>query len=235
MPMENNVHSPGKTTGILAAAPEHTLWILVVLHILVISASNYLVQLPFTLFGFHVTWGAFTFPLVYVATDLTVRVYGATLARRIIARVMLPALLVSYAISVMFHEGTFQGLGTLTEFNLFVARIAFASFSAYMAGQLLDVTVFNRLRRLKAWWVAPTASSFIGNALDTVVFFAVAFYNSTDAFMATHWVEIAWVDFGFKMLISGVLMLPLYGVILSTLQRHITMAPAQKAPSLNNI
>jgi hypothetical protein len=74
-------------------------------HILIIIASNYLVQLPITLFGWHTTWGAFSFPFIFLATDLTVRLIGKRSARVVIARVMLPALVASYVVSVLFHEG----------------------------------------------------------------------------------------------------------------------------------
>lgn len=196
--------------------------VLVLFHLLVISSSNYLVQLPFTLFGFHTTWGAFTFPFIFLATDLTVRIYGAEMARKIIFRVMLPALLVSYGLSVLFYEGSFQGLAQLGEFNLFVARIAIASFMAYLLGQILDIHVFNKLRKTRQWWVAPALSTVLGNALDTLAFFAIAFYQSTDSFMAEHWTEIALVDYSFKLLISLGLFVPMYGVLLNTLAGRLT-------------
>lgn len=191
-------------------------------HLLVITSSNYLVQLPISIFGFHTTWGAFTFPFIFLATDLTVRIFGAPMARKIIFLVMLPALLVSYLLSVVFFEGQFQGLAPLSEFNLFVARIAAASFMAYLLGQILDVHVFNRLRQLKQWWVAPTASTLFGNALDTIAFFAIAFYQSPDPFMAQHWTEIALVDYSFKLIISLGLFVPMYGVLLNYLIRKLT-------------
>ncbi len=195
---------------------------LVLFHLVIIASSNYLVQIPFTVYGFHTTWGAFTFPFIFLATDLTVRIFGALMARKIIFRVMLPALLVSYLLSVVFFEGQFQGVTPLSEFNLFVARIAVASFMAYLLGQLLDVHVFNRLRQLKQWWVAPTASTLFGNALDTIAFFAIAFYQSPDPFMAQHWTEIALVDYSFKLLISLGLFVPMYGVLLNYLIRKLT-------------
>lgn len=196
--------------------------ILVLFHLVIITSSNYLVQIPFTVFGLHTTWGAFTFPFIFLATDLTVRVFGAKLARNIIFLVMLPALLVSYFLSVIFFEGQFQGFLPLGEFNLFVARIAAASFMAYLLGQILDVYVFNRLRQLKKWWIAPTCSTLFGNALDTLAFFAIAFYNSPDAFMAQHWKEIAMVDYGFKLIISLGLFVPMYGVLLNYLTKRLT-------------
>ena len=195
---------------------------LVAFHLLIITSSNYLVQLPFTVFGFHTTWGAFSFPFIFLATDLTVRIFGAAMARKIIFKVMLPALLVSYGLSVLFFEGAFQGFAQLTEFNLFVARIAIASFMAYVLGQIMDVHVFNRLRQSGPWWVAPTLSTVVGNALDTLAFFAIAFYNSPDAFMAANWTEIAMVDYAFKLLISLALFVPLYGVLLNYLSNKLT-------------
>lgn len=123
-------------------------------HLLVIISSNYLVQLPITLFGFHTTWGAFSFPFIFLATDLTVRIFGAPLARRIIFAVMIPALLVSYVVSSLFYMAAWQGFAALADFNLFVARIAAASFMAYALGQILDVHVFNRLRQNRRWWLA---------------------------------------------------------------------------------
>ena len=188
---------------------------LVLFHLIVIAASNYLVQIPITIFGFHTTWGAFTFPLIFLATDLTVRIYGAPQARRIIFTTMLPALVISYVLSVLFYEAKFQGFAQLAELNTFVARIAIASFIAYTIGQLLDVTVFNKLRGTKSWWVAPAASSIIGGLIDTVLFFGIAFYQSTDEFMANNWPEIASVDYIFKLIISVALFVPAYGLLMN--------------------
>ena len=204
------------------AQQRNALSFLVLFHLIIIASSNYLVQIPFTIFGFHTTWGAFTFPFIFLATDLTVRIFGAKLARKIIFFVMLPALFFSYVLSVLFYEGAFQGFGHLSEFNLFVARIAIASFMAYLFGQILDVHVFNRLRQLKQWWVAPTCSTLFGNALDTIAFFGIAFYQSPDTFMAEHWTEIALVDYGFKLVISLGLFVPLYGMLLNYLVKKLT-------------
>lgn len=208
------------TTHTLAQA-KFALLALCVFHVLVIASSNYLVQLPITIFGMHTTWGAFTFPFIFLATDLTVRIFGASLARRIIFLVMLPALVISYVLSVIFYQGEYQGLSGLLSFNGFVGRIALASFLAYCLGQLLDIKIFHRLRQLPAWWVAPVASTVIGNLLDTVVFFFVAFFRSSDAFMAQHWPEIAAVDYGFKLVISILIFLPFYGVLLNVIQRYL--------------
>lgn len=194
---------------------------LIAFHILIIIVSNYLVQLPVTLFGWHTTWGAFSFPFIFLATDLTVRLMGKVDARRVIARVMLPALVASYGVSVLFNEARFGGLAALGEFNLFVFRIAVASFLAYVLGQLLDVQVFDRLRQMRQWWVAPAASTIIGNLLDTYLFFSVAFWRSDDPFMAANWAEIATVDYAIKLIISLVLFVPLYGMLLSWIVRRV--------------
>ncbi|MDO5685858.1 MAG: 7-cyano-7-deazaguanine/7-aminomethyl-7-deazaguanine transporter [Neisseria sp.] len=199
-------------------------------HIAIITASNYLVQFPFTVWGIHNTWGAFTFPFIFLTTDLTVRIFGQRLARKIILRVMLPALAVSYAVSVWFQDGAWTGAEAVLTFNGFVARIAVASFAAYVCGQLLDITVFNRLRRLRAWWIAPAASTVLGSAADTLVFFAVAFYRSTDAFMAANWLHIGAVDYVVKVLISTLFFLPAYGVVLKYLTYRLTRLQVQQKP-----
>ncbi|TDB49316.1 7-cyano-7-deazaguanine/7-aminomethyl-7-deazaguanine transporter [Photorhabdus khanii] len=198
-------------------------------HILIITSSNYLVQLPVSIFGFHTTWGAFTFPFIFLATDLTVRIYGAPLARRIITTVMIPALLISYIISALFFQGMWQKFAALSEFNLFVARIACASFMAYSLGQILDVYVFNRLRQKRNWWVAPAVAMFLGNLLDTLAFFFIAFYRSTDAFMAANWVEIGLVDYCFKLLICLLFFLPAYGISLNLILKYFFAYPAGNA------
>lgn len=195
--------------------------LLVCFHIGVIAASNYLVQIPFTIFGVHTTWGAFSFPFIFLATDLTVRVFGKRSARKIVFRVMFPALVVSYVVSVVFPRGGFAGLDALSHWNVVVGRIALASFVAYGIGQLLDITVFDRLRRLRAWWVAPGVSTVVGNLADTMAFFSVAFYASTDPFMAANWQQIAWVDYAGKLVISLVFFLPLYGIVLAWLGRRL--------------
>lgn len=192
-------------------------------HIIVIASSNYLVQIPFDIFGFHTTWGAFTFPFIFLTTDLTIRIFGASLARKIIFVVMIPALLFSYLISVLFFETLWVGWSALTQFNSFVFRIALASFAAYLVGQLMDITVFNYLRKNQFWWVAPSASAIFGNGIDTIVFFAIAFYKSSDEFMANHWGEISLMDYSFKILICGLFFLPLYGIILNFILKKLTV------------
>ncbi len=203
---------------------------LIAFHIFIVIASNYLVQFPMQLFGWQTTWGAFSFPFIFLATDLTVRLLGKQPARRVIAYVMLPALLVSYVVSVLFQEGIFRGVAALLVFNSFILRISLASFTAYAIGQLADIQVFDRLRQLKQWWIAPTVSTVLGNMLDTFVFFSIAFWYSSNAFMAEHWIEIAVVDYIIKILISLLLFIPLYGLLLNLLLRFMG-APAEAKPA----
>lgn len=206
------------------------LGLLVTFHILIIIASNYLVQIPIDLFGFHSTWGAFSFPFIFLATDLTVRLIGKAEARRVITRAMIPALIASYIVSVLFHEGQFNGFAALGDFNTFVFRIAFASFAAYVLGQLLDVQVFDRMRRnYVQWWVAPAAASVVGQALDTLAFFSIAFWRSTNPFMAANWPEIAWVDYVIKLSVSLLFFVPMYGVALNTIVRAMKRREALAA------
>lgn len=195
--------------------------ILVSFHLVVIALSNYLVQIPIEIFGLTTTWGAITFPFIFLATDLTVRLFGSDLARRIIFVAMLPALVISYLFSVVFSEGQFQGFSALIEFNSFVGRIALASFLAYLFGQLLDIAVFNHLRQLSTWWIAPACSTIIGGLLDTMIFFGIAFYQSSDAFMANNWPEIAAVDYAFKIFISLILFVPAYGLLMNLLVKRL--------------
>ena len=213
------------------AQQKKALFWLVLFHIFIIAASNYLVQFPFQIFGIFTTWGAFSFPFIFLATDLTVRIFGAPLARRIILAVMIPALFVSYLVSSLFYQGQWQGLAALQNVNLFVARIACASFMAYALGQILDVHVFNRLRQLPQWWIAPGCAMFLGNISDTLAFFFIAFYKSTDPFMAAHWVEIALVDYSFKVLICLVFFLPAYGVLLNAMLKRL--AERSQRPQVN--
>lgn len=204
--------------------------VLVALHVGIVIASNYLVQIPIRIAGITSTWGAFSFPLIFLATDLTVRLIGKPAARRVITRAMLPALVASYVVGVVFHDGRWNGLVELAQFNLLVFRVALASYAAYVLGQLLDIHVFDRVRRATVrWWPAPTLSAVIGQALDTATFFSIAFAASSDPFMAAHWVEIALVDYVIKLAASVLFFVPTYGVILTTLLRLATDRPTAPA------
>lgn len=159
---------------------------LFLLHVFIIVISNYTVQIPIEIFNIESTVGTFTFPFVFITTDLTVRIFGSTKARYVIFYAMIPALIISYIIGTIFEHGHYQGIENLSSFSLFVFRIAAASFGAYVLGQLLDITVFQRLRQLPQWYLAPAASSIVGNMLDTFTFYFVSFYRCDDPYMAAN-------------------------------------------------
>ncbi|MBT5641349.1 MAG: queuosine precursor transporter [Rhodobiaceae bacterium] len=127
--------------------------------ILVIVASNILVQYPFKPLGLHdlLTWGAFTYPVAFFITDITNRRYGPQKARWIV----FAGFIVAVFLSIWFAT----------------PRIAIASGTAFLTAQLIDVTIFSKLRNAK-WWKAPLISSSIGSVIDTIIFFSIAFSAS---------------------------------------------------------
>ncbi|MGI9310816.1 MAG: queuosine precursor transporter [bacterium] len=175
---------------------------LALFHIGVITLANYAVQFTATIGGYHFTWGMFVFPLVILATDLTVRLSNQRNARIIVLCAFGPAIVIS---------------AWLADW-----RIGLASASAYLLGQLLDIAVFQRIRaRSRAWWTAPLVSTLCANVIDTYVFFAAAFHRSADAFMAENWVEFASVDLAFKTVVSILLFLPAYGILLNRINARL--------------
>lgn len=178
---------------------------LVLFHILVIALANYTVQFTNSFLGYQYTYGMFVFPLVILATDLTVRLSGQHNARVIVSIAYVPAILISIWLADL--------------------RIGLASGTAYLVGQLIDIHIFQRIReRIQAWWVAPLISTIFANVVDTYVFYSAAFHASGDPYMASHWLEIATVDLAFKIIVSVALFLPAYGLSLSYLQRRFALA-----------
>lgn len=177
-------------------------------HILILCLSNTLVQYPFVFGGFRTTCGAFSYPLIFILTDLSTRLLGQKQARRIILRAMFPGLLCSYLISNYFSYGA------LFVMNNLALRIALASFCAYVLGQLLDIAIFQKLRHMPPWWIAPSVSLIFSNFFDTYLFFFIAFHHCSNEFLSAHWPEIAIVDLLFKLTVSLISFVPLYGVIL---------------------
>lgn len=151
--------------------------------IVVIVASNILVQYPI---NDWLTWGALTYPVAFLVTDLTNRTHGAARARRVVQ--------VGFAVAVLLSA------------VLATPRIAVASGAAFLVAQLLDVYVFDRLRG-RVWWQAPLVSSVAGSAVDTALFFSLAFAGT-----AVPWVTLAAGDFVVKLALALVLLLP-FGVV----------------------
>ena len=174
---------------------------LALFHIAIIALANYTVQFSATFMGYPFTWAMFVFPLIIVATDMTVRLSNKYNARVIVGIAYIPAILLSVWLADW--------------------RIGLASGSAYLFGQLLDITIFQRVReRTKLWWPAPLLSTFCTNIIDTYIFFFAAFYQSSDEFMAANWSAVATVDLCFKVVVSIVLFLPAYGLLLDFLIRQ---------------
>src|SRR6056300_609871 len=181
------------------------------LHVVVITISNALVNIPVEIFGQKLTWAAFTFPLVILATDLTVRLLGKGIARATIAAAYPFAIIGS--IAVVLAEGAPESVAL---------RIGFASATAYAVGTFLDVYVFQTIReKYTTWWLAPALSTIVANIIDSYTFFAVAFNNSADPYMAEHWVEIATSQTVLKIIVGLVIFLPAYGVLLNYLKGRL--------------
>ena len=184
---------------------KRTLIYLVLFQIIVITISNFLVSIPIEFLNFKLTWSAFSFPLVVLAIDLTIRILGKSTARATIA-ISYPFAIIS-SIGVLLIEGSsvYEAL-----------RIGFASASAYGISTLLDVYIFQVIReKYKYWWLAPSVSTVFANIIDTFVFFYTAFYNSTDEYMKENWVEIALNQSFIKIIIGLILFLPIYGIFLN--------------------
>ena len=184
---------------------------LVLFHTLVIAISNYLVSINFDLLGHPLTAAAFTFPLVIVATDLTVRLIGKTAGRAVVALSYLPAVAVSVA--VILWSGAPESVAY---------RIGFASGSAYLVGTMLDVYVFQWVReRFTAWFYAPALSMIAANFIDTYTFFYVGFANGADEFIAANWDKVALNKSITKLVIGWIVFLPAYGVLLNMIQKKV--------------
>ena len=180
---------------------------LALLHVVVITVSNALVAIPVDILGIKLTWAAFTFPIVVLATDLTVRLLGKNIARATIAAAYPLAIIGS--IAVVLAEGAPTSVAL---------RIGFASATAYAVGTMLDVYVFQYLREnYKAWWLAPALSTIVANIIDSYTFFAVAFHNSADEYMAANWLEIAGSQTVLKIAVGLILFLPAYGLLLKAI------------------
>ena len=184
---------------------------LMLAHVLIIAISNYIVQFKFSVFGAPLAWAAFTFPLVVVLTDLTVRLLGKETGRAVIALAFLPAIIVSMIV---------VKLGGAPDSVAF--RIGLGSGMAYFISNLLDVYVFQYIReKYSTWWYAPTISAVASTFIDTYVFFFTAFAYGANEFMAANWHIVATNNSISKILVSLVVILPAYGLLLNHLQNKL--------------
>ena len=167
---------------------------------LVVVLSNYLVQFPVTYMNLEeiFTYGAFSYPIAFLITDLANRRYGKEIARRIVY--------------IGFLLGLFLTLYFSTDFsNLISKRIAIGSGIAFLTAQLLDVQVFDKLRK-KVWFVAPFISSLIGSVIDTFLFFSIAFYGT-----GINWVTLSFGDLFVKIFVAIVMLIP-FRLLLSSVK-----------------
>ena len=157
----------------------------------VVLSSNYLVQFPINYYGLNeiLTYGAFSYPIAFLITDLANRSYGKRVARKIV------------------YFGFVLGIGFTVLFStdfadLISIRIAIGSGIAFLTAQLLDVQIFDRLRK-KEWFVAPLTSSMIGSTIDTFLFFSISFYGT-----GVPWVTLSLGDLIVKVIVALIMLLP---------------------------
>ena len=166
----------------------------------VVLSSNYLVQFPIKYYGLEeiLTYGAFSYPIAFLITDLANRSYGKLVARKIVY--------IGFAIGISFT------LIFSTNFaDLISVRIAIGSGTAFLVAQLLDVQIFDKLRK-REWFIAPLTSSLIGSTIDTFLFFSISFYAT-----GIPWVTLSLGDLAVKILVALVMLIP-FRLLLGTLK-----------------
>ena len=167
----------------------------------VVLASNYLVQFPIKYYGLEeiLTYGAFSYPIAFLITDLANRSFGKIVARKIVY--------IGFAIGISFT------LLFSTNFtDLISIRIAIGSGTAFLVAQLLDVQIFDKLRKKKEWFVAPLTSSLIGSTIDTFIFFSISFYGT-----GIPWITLSLGDLSVKIFVALMMLIP-FRLLLKTLK-----------------
>ena len=167
---------------------------------LVVLSSNYLVQFPVKYYGLQdiLTYGAFTYPIAFLITDLANRSYGKQIARKIVYFGFVVGISFTLFFSTNFSD-------------LISVRIAIGSGTAFIIAQLLDVQVFDQLRQ-KKWYVAPLTSSLIGSTVDTFLFFSISFYGT-----GIPWMSLSLGDLMVKMFVALIMLIP-FRLLLGTLK-----------------
>ena len=166
----------------------------------VVLISNFLVQFPVKYYGLEniLTYGAFSYPIAFLITDLANRSFGKIISRKIVYFGFTILILFTLIFSTNFSD-------------LISVRIAIGSGTAFIVAQLLDVQVFDRLRR-KTWFVAPLFSSLIGSTVDTFLFFSISFYGT-----GVPWITLSLGDLGVKIFIALIMLVP-FRLLLGTLK-----------------
>ncbi len=158
---------------------------------IVVVVSNFLVQFPFKYFGLGeiLTYGAFSYPITFLITDLANRAYGKIVARKVVYFGFVIGIILTLIVSTNFND-------------IISIRIAIGSGIAFFVSQNLDVQVFDKLRK-KDWFIAPLTSSFFGSITDTFLFFSISFYST-----GIPWVTLALGDFAVKLFITLIMLIP---------------------------
>ena len=181
---------------------KHLFFILAFLMALVVAASNYLVQFPVNYLGFQdlLTYGAFSYPVAFLITDLSNRRYGKNTAKKVVY--------------LGFALGVFLTLYFSTNYSdLISIRIAIGSGTAFLVAQLIDVNIFDRLRK-KIWFAAPLTSSLIGSTIDTFLFFSISFYGT-----GINWISLSFGDLFVKIFVALVMLIP-FRLLLSHIREN---------------
>ena len=175
----------------------------------VVVASNYLVQFPIKYFGLSeiLTYGAFSYPITFLITDLANRAYGKFVARKVVFIGFIIGILLTLLVSTNFED-------------IISIRIAIGSGVAFFVAQNLDVQVFDKLRK-KIWYIAPLISSLLGSITDTFLFFSISFYST-----GISWVTLALGDLAVKLLISIIMLIP-FRILINKIKDYSTNTASQ--------
>tara|TARA_Y100000590_G_scaffold226945_1_gene256253 strand:+ start:360 stop:947 length:588 start_codon:yes stop_codon:yes gene_type:complete len=158
---------------------------------LIVAASNYLVQFPITYSGLEnfLTYGAFSYPVTFLITDLSNRKYGKNIAKKIVYLGFVIGICLTFFIALL-------------DFIYIPARIALGSATAFLTAQLIDVYIFDKLRD-KIWFVAPLTSSLVGSTVDTFLFFSISFYGT-----GVNWISLSAGDLFVKIFVALIMLIP---------------------------
>ena len=168
---------------------------------IVVILSNYLVQFPVKHYNLQdiLTYGAFSYPIAFLITDLANRGYGKEVAKKIVYLGFFIGVMLTLLVSINFS-------------NLISIRIALGSGTAFLVAQLVDIIIFDKFRKNKNWYYAPLISSFVASIVDTFLFFSISFYNT-----GIPWVTLALGDFVVKVLMVFIMLVP-FRIIVSKLK-----------------
>ena len=164
----------------------------------IVLVSNFLVQFPINYFGLSeiLTYGAFSYPVAFLITDLANRSYGKIKARKIVYL----GFIIGVAFTYYFRE-------------IIPIRIAIGSGTAFLVAQLIDINVFDKFRNNLRWYLAPLASSLVGSTIDTFLFFSISFYGTGDP-----WVSLSFGDLAVKLFVALVMLIP-FRLLLNTFRQ----------------